>query len=91
MCRYHRAGVASNFFFIEAGLYKVNWAEPRVCILATGQAGLTMRPIIHIRRYALMFTKQADYLDIYSASFKVTIGYGKWQDVSKSHPEDGPN
>ena len=47
--------------------------------------------IIHVSRYAVMFIKQADYLDIYSTSFEVTKDYGKCQDVSKSHPVDGPN
>ena len=46
--------------------------------------------IIHISRYALMFRNQADYLQIYSACFEVTKDYGKWQDLSRSHPEDGP-
>ena len=38
-----------------------------------------------------MFIKQADYLEIYSACFEVTKDYGKCQDLSKAHPEDGPN
>ena len=46
---------------------------------------------IHIHRYALMFIKHADYLNIYSAFFEVTKYCGKWQDLSKCHPKEGPN
>ena len=38
-----------------------------------------------------MCINHEDYLGIYSASIKVTPDYGKWQDLSKSHPEDGLN
>ena len=47
--------------------------------------------IFHITRDALMLTNLADYLQIYSVCFEVTQDYGKWQDLSKSHLEDGPN
>ena len=47
--------------------------------------------IIQISRYALMFINYADYLDICSASFDVPKDYGKWKDLSKSHPEDDVN
>ena len=47
--------------------------------------------IIHISRSALKFTNLADYLQIYSANFEVTTPYCKWQDLSKSYPEDGLN
>ena len=32
--------------------------------------------------------KQADYLEIDSAYFEVTKGYGRCQDLFKSHPEE---
>ena len=38
-----------------------------------------------------MFRNHADYLDIYIASIEIREDYDKWQDLSKSHPEDGPN
>ena len=38
-------------------------------------------PIIHISRDALIFTTQADYLEIYSACFEVRKDYNKWQDL----------
>ena len=48
-------------------------------------------PIIHISRDALMFTTQAEYLEINSGCFEVSNDYGKWQDLSKFPHEDGPN
>ena len=33
----------------------------------------------------------ADYLELDSSYFELTKAYDKWQDLSKSHPEDGSN